>query len=681
MKIIIFFIFLIFLGTITTSFAVDDNLLIEGNEFPELYDTEKYNVSVIATENSRFFELSIYGKIGKIASQEVVIPAGRTYANFFIEFNPPLYKIDTKYTMEIKGDGFIGRKILDMQDQSGSQSWLDQRDAKNSPTLINFETSNEIQPSVNISNFNSNEKLNIFGNVEYFDNGFLFLTVQIIDPKNNITNLSPIVMDKNGNFQVQYGLSGKLWDTSGKYVIQLSHKFNDEFSNREITTVSKNIQVTQIINEIIPNSENNSNMPSTNMIPQKLPQVTPPQVTPPQVEPNFDVPPAAAIIIFILILGFFEILRRRNNKKKIIVTSPTSTISNPLIQSVTSASTTRPIGRPPLRTTTRTTTRKPSKNNPRIIANSNKIQSWRNCATWPLNTSFSNALQNASVCFSNKKNFSTGTQVNNRAGTILSYSGAFAIVFKFKITNKLYALKCFTSNPHGFDNQVRISRYLKSKKLDFTITYSTDIEIIVQTNDGNSLSCPMLVTPWIDGVTLLTYLSNNNLKQISSIAKNFLSMILKMEQSKIAHGDLQSKNIMIQKDLTLKLIDYDGMFIPELRNQSSQESGTIHFQHPLRLDNTIKIYDETMDRFSSIVIYLSLLVLSIKPILYKKFHDDENIIFRQKDFEFPDKSLLFKEISRISNSDVRKLNSELIKYCKLKQFNKIKTIDEILSIN
>ena len=88
-----------------------------------------------------------------------------------------------------------------------------------------------------------------------------------------------------------------------------------------------------------------------------------------------------------------------------------------------------------------------------------------------------------------------------------------------------------------------------------------------------------------------------------------------------------------------------------------------------------------MDRFSSIVIYLSLLVLSIKPILYKKFHDDENIIFRQKDFEFPDKSLLFKEISRINNSNVRKLNSELIKYCKLKQINKIKTIDEILSIN
>ena len=162
-------------------------------------------------------------------------------------------------------------------------------------------------------------------------------------------------------------------------------------------------------------------------------------------------------------------------------------------------------------------------------------------------------------------------------------------------------------------------------------------------------------------------------------------MISQMEDNKIAHGDLQSRNIMIQKDLTIKLIDYDGMFIPELRNQTSKESGTRHYQHPLRLkDKTkggINIYDETMDRFSSIVIYLSLLVLSIKPILYKKFHDDENIIFRQKDFEFPDKSLLFKEISRINNSNVRKLNSELIKYCKLKQINKIKTIDEILSIN
>ena len=189
----------------------------------------------------------------------------------------------------------------------------------------------------------------------------------------------------------------------------------------------------------------------------------------------------------------------------------------------------------------------------------------------------------------------------------------------------------------------------------------------------------MLVTPWIEGSTLLDYLEQGNLKRVSTISKEFLDMVSQMENHKIAHGDLQSRNIMVQKDLSLKLIDYDGMFIPELRNQPSQESGTRHYQHPLRFNNTISVYDETMDRFSSIVIYLSLLVLSAKPNLYKKYHDDENIIFTHSDFESPDKSELFKEVSRINNPDIKKLNAELIKYCKSKQLSKIKTVKGILT--
>ena len=411
------------------------------------------------------------------------------------------------------------------------------------------------------------------------------------------------------------------------------------------------------------------------------PQVTPPQVTPPQVEPNFDIIPIAIIIfIFILIIAFLEKIRRRNNKKNIISVAPT--IQTPYAPSqVPGISTTRPVTRPTTRPVTRPTTRPVTR--PTTRPTTNKIQSWRNCKNWPQNTAFSTALQNPSACFSTKKNFSSGKKVDNKMGTIFSLSGAFAIVFKFKIGNKVNALKCFTSKPHGFENQVRISRYLKSKKLDFTITYEADVEIIVQNNDGTQISCPMLVTPWIEGSTLLDYLEQGNLKRVSTISKEFLDMVSQMENHKIAHGDLQSRNIMVQKDLSLKLIDYDGMFIPELRNQPSQESGTLHYQHPLRLKDAkkggINIFDETMDRFSSIVIYLSLLVLSAKPNLYKKYHDDENIIFKNEDFESPDKSELFKEVSRINNPDIKKLNAELIKYCKSKQLSKIKTVKEILT--
>ena len=664
MKLIPFFIILIFVGMVNNTFAVEDNVVIEGNQSPGLYSTELYKIIAEPSDNPRTVELSVYGPIGKIASQKATFDRGGTFVQFFVKFNPPLYKVDEKYTMEISGDGLIGRMNFDLQPAPGGLEKLNERDEVNSSSQpsINFRTLNEIQKYT--TEFDSYDQLIISGIINNFDSNFRFIQIDIIDPKNKITRVTPLVVSDSGTFEKEFDLSRPLWENPGKYQILVSH-MNNEFGEDIVITSSEYIQINSII----------------------APQVPAPQVPAPQIEPNFDIIPIAIIIfIFILIIAFLEKLRRRNNKKNIV--SATSTAQTPSTYSqVPSTSTTRRVTRPVTRQVTRPVTRpvtRRGKNNPSVIPTANKIQSWRNYkASWPRNTDFSSALQNPSACFSTKKDFSTGKIVNSKAGFPMARSGSFAIVFKFKIGNKTHALKCFTSPPHGFENQVRISRYLKSKKLDFTVTYDTDVEIIVAiAANSTQISCPMLVTPWIEGKILQDYLEQDNLKQVSEIAKEFFEMISKLEQFKIAHGDLQSKNIIVQKDLSLKLIDYDGMFIPELRNQPSKEDGTLHYQHPLRLKDVkkggISVYDETMDRFSSIVIYLSLLVLSAKPNLYKKYHDDENIIFKNKDFESPDKSELFKEVSKIHNSDIKKLNVELIKYCKSKQLSKIKTVKEIL---
>ena len=316
---------------------------------------------------------------------------------------------------------------------------------------------------------------------------------------------------------------------------------------------------------------------------------------------------------------------------------------------------------------------------------------------WPDLVDYQKALGNPKECFYDTAGvieLQNGIMEDKIKNIIPFKQGAFAQVYKIKVKNidgifKEYAVKCFKSRPKRFVNQSSISDYLKDKKLDFITIFETDYEIEIQMDIKVPkpgiirLSCPLLVTSWINGDTLYSFLEEKNLSQISTIAENFLTMILEMEKLKIAHGDLHPNNIIILDDNSLKLIDYDGMYVPALKGEESTENGSRHYQHPLRYDNEIKIYDETMDRFSSIVIYLSLLVLHKHPDWFKKYHKrtEENILFRYGDFKNPGKSKLFKEISQINDPNIKILNAELQKYCESKKFNNFKAISEILFQN
>ena len=142
-KLIPFFIILIFVGMGTETFAVDDNVSIEGNKTTGLYSTELYKIIAEPSDNPRTVELTVYGPIGKIASQKATFDRGGTFVQFFVKFNPPLYKVDEKYTIEIFGDGLIGRMSFVLQEEFGGLKSLNERDELKSSFLpsINFRTS------------------------------------------------------------------------------------------------------------------------------------------------------------------------------------------------------------------------------------------------------------------------------------------------------------------------------------------------------------------------------------------------------------------------------------------------------------------------------------------------------------------------------------------------------------
>ncbi|QLQ08322.1 MAG: hypothetical protein HZY76_21580 [Anaerolineae bacterium] len=53
----------------------------------------------------------------------------------------------------------------------------------------------------------------------------------------------------------------------------------------------------------------------------------------------------------------------------------------------------------------------------------------------------------------------------------------------------------------------------------------------------------------------------------------------------IAHGDLQHGNVLVAAD-ELRLIDYDGMYVPPLSGRESHEIGHRNYQHPCAVSVT-----------------------------------------------------------------------------------------------
>ena len=87
-----------------------------------------------------------------------------------------------------------------------------------------------------------------------------------------------------------------------------------------------------------------------------------------------------------------------------------------------------------------------------------------------------------------------------------------------------------------------------------------------------------------------------------------------LEQKGIAHGDIQNGNVMVENG-RIKLIDYDGMFVPGMHPGNGSETGHKHFQHP---DRRVSGFRPGMDRFSFIALDLSLRAVIEDKSLYRE---------------------------------------------------------------
>jgi hypothetical protein len=174
---------------------------------------------------------------------------------------------------------------------------------------------------------------------------------------------------------------------------------------------------------------------------------------------------------------------------------------------------------------------------------------------------------------------------------------------------------------------------------------------------------PVFGRPRVDGESLHTFVERHlhNPQVLLNLATEWRALLSRLHAFRLAHGDLQHDNVRVTPQGQLRLIDYDGMFVPPLRGELGTEGGHENFQHPLR---TIHDYYEDLDNFSALVIYTSLLALVALPDLWQQHHTGENLIFSDTDYKTPEQSVLLQQMKQSTNSEVQKLAVQVEQCCR-----------------
>ena len=279
---------------------------------------------------------------------------------------------------------------------------------------------------------------------------------------------------------------------------------------------------------------------------------------------------------------------------------------------------------------------------------------------WPGITDYSEAVQNARLCFRGTELESGEVSLNQR-GMPLVFSGAFACVYPVSVGNRTVAVRCFTREVS--DQQARygeLSNYLLNVLPPSFVRFEYVEHGISIRGDWY----PIVKMDWVDG-ELLSRFVGSRLNQPDTLRRVAVQWrgdtTANLRGLRIAHNDLQHGNVMVERDGSIRLVDYDGMFLPRFRGERSPELGHKNYQHPQR---KVEHYDENVDNFPSLVIYLSLLAVASDPGLWD-FHDEDNLIFTRNDYADPGQSELFGRLKRSHDQAVAKLAERLEEYCAL----------------
>ena len=239
--------------------------------------------------------------------------------------------------------------------------------------------------------------------------------------------------------------------------------------------------------------------------------------------------------------------------------------------------------------------------------------------------------------------------------------GSSAVVFQAAVDGRLHALRCYIRNDASSrDRYSALDAYLGGHDLSPYVSGTTWLDEAIRVNRA---TWPVLTMDWIDGRTLNEYVdflvSSSNAAALTTLAAKWRELVALLQNSEFTHGDLQHGNIMVDQTGRLRLVDFDGVWIPQLAGQSPPtEFGHPNYQHPLQ-----HVWDRWLDTFSALVIYLSLVALGKDPALWLALYNSKNLLFAKNDFFPPFKTEAWKQLAAMGDPQVDELVRRLQECC------------------
>lgn len=274
---------------------------------------------------------------------------------------------------------------------------------------------------------------------------------------------------------------------------------------------------------------------------------------------------------------------------------------------------------------------------------------------WPTAVEFVEAVQDNEFTFADHDLRYGRPIVSKKTHEPLYTSGGFATVCFIQNRNERYAVKFFVNPDSDRSNRyAAISRTLCALRLPYTVSF----DLVEQGVNIRGNHYPVLKMEFVKGILLHHFLEQNinHPEKIRNTANSWVAMSDSLRQAGIAHGDLQHRNVFVDNN-NLKLIDYDGMYVPALSGAGSAELGLPSFQHPGRNHNH---FGPSLDNFSDWAMYTTLIALSSDRSLWSLVNvADQRLLFSREDYTNPGNSEIFYRLRGSTDSEVSGLARQL----------------------
>lgn len=288
------------------------------------------------------------------------------------------------------------------------------------------------------------------------------------------------------------------------------------------------------------------------------------------------------------------------------------------------------------------------------MAELTEVASVEKLIAWPTPQDYNEAIQAPSLCFKDEA-LRVGNPVLNEFGLPRPISGGFASVYRIQSQQSDHAVRCFLSRLVDRERRyAAIGEFLSAQAPPWAVRTEFQSEGMLI----GSTWYPIVKMDWVKGNTLGAWIEAHldRPDDLRSMHDKLRQVVLDLNRLGVAHGDLQPANIIVLANNEIKLVDYDGMFVPELAGWEANELGHKNFQHHGRQPDH---FNKNLDFFSARLILSALEILSHAPELWDTLKcADEALLWRQPDLLDPDHSYAFSILESHEDSEVVRVARE-----------------------